>query len=214
MRQHRAWTALLLPLLLSACSSLLPQSEPLDIYRLPVAHNTAVAASDTSPAPSIELRVKTPQASGMLDSKRIVVVPAGDRISVYHGARWNQPTPQLLRDRIIQAFRDTGRLHAVFSDDNSIHADYTLSGTLDAFQAEYRGEKTPSVVISFNALLIRNIDQKVVATHHINIINRTEDTAIPTVVDALGEATDQLNAKLTSWALEHMTPAKGRAPAP
>ncbi len=199
---------ILLPVLLTACNGLIPRAEPVDIYRLPTstaleAQTPAGSASDT------QLRVNTPQASGLLADKRIVIIPDDSRISVYHGARWNQPTPQLLRDHIIQAFRDSGRLHAVIDDDSSLHADYTLSGTLQAFQAESRGQKTPSVVISFDAVLIRHDDQYIIATKRIDIVSPTASTALPAVVDALGKATDQLNAQLTHWVFEQIAKDKG-----
>lgn len=192
---------------LTACSGLIPHAEPVDIYRLP-----SSAALDTQtptkPATDTQLRVDTPRASGLLAGKRIVIVPDDSRISVYHGARWNQPAPELLRDRIIQAFRDSGRLHAVLDNDSSLHVDYTLTGTLRAFQAENRGQKTPSVVISYDAILVRNTNQDIMATHQITIVRPTTSTAIPAVVDALGKATDQLDAKLTQWVFEQITKDK------
>lgn len=203
-----------LALLTASCSALIPHAEPVDIYRLP-----ASAALEAPPAPAksasnTQLRVDTPQASGLLAGKRIVIIPDDSRISVYHGARWDQPAPQLLRDRIIQAFRDTGRLHAVLDDDSRLHADYTLSGTLQAFQAESRRKATPSVVISYDAMLVRNSGHDIIATHRIDIVRPTTSAAIPAVVDALGKATDEMDAQLTHWVFEQIAKDKDSPPKP
>ena len=191
------WTVFVLPLLLSACGGLLPRSEPLNIYRLPGVPNPAPA---TAPAVGkLQLRVDTPHAAGLVASKRIVILPQGNQVSVYHGARWNQPAPQMLRDRLIAAFRDNGQLKAVFSDDSGLHADYVLAGTLNAFQAENRDDQKPVVVIDYDAMLLRH-GSEVIAHHHFRLVTASPGSAIPVVVDTFGKAADTLAAKVTGWA--------------
>lgn len=204
--------ALTLPLpllLLTACGGLLPRAEPLDTYRLPTTSSATTEASNIGE--NLQLRVDTPLAAGLVASKRIVVLPAGNEVSVYHGARWNQPAPQLLRDRLIQAFRESGQLHAVFSDDSGLHADYVLAGTLDAFQAENRNGSQPLVVIDYDAMLLHN-GNDVVATRHFHIAVSSTSSAIPAVVDTFGKAADSLAAKLTSWVYQEMSQAAAATP--
>ncbi|MFP3334339.1 hypothetical protein SB761_26985, partial [Pseudomonas sp. SIMBA_064] len=63
--------------LASACS-ILPQSEPVDLYRLPVNQPSRVAAPlDWS------LRLNKPLASEVLAGPRIAVIPQGDVVSSY-----------------------------------------------------------------------------------------------------------------------------------
>lgn len=193
-------------LLLSACSGLLPHADPQDVYRLPAAAASAPATAASSDS-SLQIEVDTPQADGMLQSKRIVVLPDGNRLSVYHGARWNQPPPLMLRDRLIDSFRRSGRLHAVFGDDAGLHADYVVDGTLDAFQSEYGGAATPTAVIRFNALLIRGVDHAVVATRQFEQRVPVEGTDVPAVVQAFGQASDRLSARLVDWAMPKMSEA-------
>jgi len=111
----------LLPLLmaglLGACS-ILPQSEPLDIYLLP---------GSTLPAQQQRvdwsLRVSSPSSGQLLDGTRIVVLPEPGRVNTYQGARWSERTPQLLRGRLLDAFHDDGRIQALSNDEQRLQAD-------------------------------------------------------------------------------------------
>jgi cholesterol transport system auxiliary component len=73
---------------LGACS-ILPEQAPSDVYRLPTA---STASEGTSPV-SWSLRVVRPKSSEALDSPHIAVIPEGNVISSYKGARWSDPAP-------------------------------------------------------------------------------------------------------------------------
>ena len=81
--------------LVSACS-ILPKPDPSDVYRLAA----APAATQGTPV-AWSLRVTKPQTSEFLDSPRIAVVPNGDLISSYANSRWSDPSPVLLRNRLL-----------------------------------------------------------------------------------------------------------------
>ncbi|MET0332314.1 MAG: ABC-type transport auxiliary lipoprotein family protein, partial [Dyella sp.] len=122
MKAHHLLLAV--TLLLNACS-ILPQAEAPNVYLLPGspgARPRQVTAVDWS------LRIQTPQAGASLDSTRIAVVPADHVITTYHGARWSDPAPVLLRDRLLDTFRHDGRVRALSSDDENLQADYVLGG--------------------------------------------------------------------------------------
>lgn len=182
--------------LLSACS-ILPKVESPDIYRLPA---TPLAHASAPPV-SWSLRVDTPQAEHMIDSSRITVLPQPDVISVYKGARWSDSATTLLRNRLVDAFRDDGRIAALSSDDDSLQADYSLSGDLRAFQSEYQGTQ-PVVVIRFDARLVQNTGLRIVATHRFEITQPVAGTAVPQVVTAFGQATDALANQLVAWTMQ------------
>ena len=83
--------------LIGACS-ILPKSEPSDVYRLPSAQ---VPASASSAAPQQwSLRLNKLQASEALNRPSIAVIPQGDVISSYKGSRWSDPAPVLVRNHL------------------------------------------------------------------------------------------------------------------
>ena len=182
--------------LLAACS-VLPKAESPDIYRLP---QTALPRAQSSVV-NWSLRVDTPQAARMVDSSRINVLPQGDVVSVYKGARWSDNGPTLLRNRVIDAFRDDGRIGALSSDDSSLQADYALAGDLRAFQSEYQGNQ-PVVVIRFDARLVQNNGLRIIATRRFEVSQPVSGTAVPQVVAAFGQASDQLASQLVAWTMQ------------
>jgi len=188
---------------LAGCS-VLPKAESPDIYRLPstpLPHSQAAAVSWS-------LRIDTPQADRSIDSARIAVLPQGDVISVYKGARWSDRVPTLLRNRLLEAFRDDGRVSALSSDDMNLQADYGLSGDLTAFQSEYRGGQ-PVVVVRYDARLVRNSGLRIVATHRFEISQPVSGTAVPQVVAAIGQAGDTLARQVVDWTLQQRMDTTG-----
>ena len=153
------------------------------------------------------LRIDTPQSGRMIGSARIAVLPQGDVITVYRGARWSDPATTLLRDRLIDAFHDDGRIAALSSDDSSLQADYILTGDMRAFQTEYQSDH-PVVVIRFDARLISNAGLRIVATRRFEVTQPVNGSAVPQVVTAFGQASDALAAQLVSWTLQQ--PARNR----
>jgi cholesterol transport system auxiliary component len=178
--------------LVSACS-ILPKPDPSDVYRLAAAPATA---QGTPVAWS--LRVTKPQSSEFLDSPRIAVVPNGDLISSYANSRWSDPTPVLLRNRLLDGFQRDGRVTLLSTDDTNLQADYELGGQLQAFQSEYHGSAV-EVVIRLDARLVRGRDQRIIASRRFEVRQPVNDTKVPAVVAGFGQAGDQLNKQVVEW---------------
>jgi cholesterol transport system auxiliary component len=195
MTALRPLLALLLASLLGACS-ILPKSEVLSIYRLP--------ANPLSSQPATvewALRVNKPYSSQLLDSTRIAVLPPGDQISAYQGVRWSDRAPLLLRDRLIDAFRDDARIPAVSSDESRLHADLELASDLRAFHSEYR-DGSPVARIVLDARLVQSGSLRILASRRFDIDQVATDTSVSSVVQAFGQAADQLSRQLVDWTLE------------
>lgn len=184
--------------LLSACS-ILPKSEPSDVYRLPSAQSGA--AGKTGAAQAWSLRLAKPQASEILNSPKIAVLPQGDLISSYKASRWSDPAPVLLRNRLLDGFQRDGRVTLLSTDDSNFQADLELGGNLQAFQTEYQGTAA-SVVIRLDALLVRGYDQRILASRRFEVRQPLNDVQVPAVVTGFGQASDQLTAQVVNWAVE------------
>lgn len=180
---------------LNACS-LLPAPQPTRFYRLPP---TAVTPS---PAPKMAwtLRISRPAASDLLASSRILVVPEGDQLSAYQGARWSSPAPILWRERLMEAFIADGRIRHVSSDGDSLQADVELGGSLRAFQSEYQAGR-PVVVIRLDAHLVETASRHILASHRFEAREPPQGSEVPAVVKAFGLASDRLARALIDWTL-------------
>lgn len=184
--------------LISSCS-ILPESEPFDVYRLPSAQSSVSASHGTPQRWS--LRLNKPQASEALNSPNIAVIPQGDVISSYKGSRWSDPAPVLLRNRLLDGFQRDGRVTLLSTDDSNFLADLELGGNLQAFQTEYQGNAA-SVVVRMDALLVRGYDQRILASRRFEVRQPLGDVKVPAVVGGFGQANDQLTAQVVAWAVE------------
>ncbi|WP_433768280.1 ABC-type transport auxiliary lipoprotein family protein [Pseudomonas putida] len=184
--------------LLGACS-ILPEPEPFTLYRLPSAQSGLPASHGTPQRWS--LRLNKPQASEALNSPNIAVIPAGDVISSYKASRWSDPAPVLVRNRLLDGFQRDGRVTLLSTDDSNFQADLELGGSLQAFQTEYQGTAA-SVVVRFDALLVRGYDQRLLASRRFEVRQPVADVKVPAVVTGFGQASDQLTAQVVAWAVE------------
>lgn len=123
-------------ILLTGCS-ILPKAEPSDIYRLPASQASASAGTPVS----WSLRLASPQASEVLNSPKIAVIPQGNLFSSYAASRWSDPAPVLLRNRLLDGFAQDGRVRLLSVADSNLQADLELGGQLQAFQTEYQGSE-------------------------------------------------------------------------
>ncbi|MCX5506555.1 ABC-type transport auxiliary lipoprotein family protein [Pseudomonas sp. BJa3] len=186
--------ALATALSLATACSILPQSEPVDIYRLPVSQTARSAAPlDWS------LRLNKPLASEALAGPRIAVIPQGDVISSYKGARWSDPTPMLVRNRLLDGFQRDGRVQRLSADDSNLQADYELGGELQAFQSEYRSGGAVEVVIRYDARLVQGRSQRILASKRFEVRQPLRSQQVPAVVAGFGTASDQLARQVIDW---------------
>lgn len=183
---------------LAACS-ILPDSETLRIFLLPKTPTPQQASEATL---QHALRINTPQASRILSSQRIAVVPQGNEISAYGGARWSDAAPALLRDRLIEAFQRDGRMPSVSNEDVNLYADLSLHSDLRAFQSVYI-DGQPVVVITLDTRLVNRNNQHTLANRRFEVHEPSRGAGIEQVVDAFGLASDRLSAEVLEWTLSH-----------
>ncbi|MEI2416283.1 ABC-type transport auxiliary lipoprotein family protein [Orrella sp. JC864] len=180
-------------LALVACS-VLPESRQLTVYSLPAAY-PAQAAAPLAPARTV--RVAAPESGRMIDSSRILVTPSHNRLSAYEGARWSDPVPELLRDRLVQGLLRDGRLQAV-SARSGLPADLELSGILSEFQVRYESQG-PVARIRYDARLLRGDTRQTLAARTFEAARPLQGTQAAAAVQALGLATDELAQALIDW---------------
>ncbi|AXM97223.1 ABC-type transport auxiliary lipoprotein family protein [Pseudomonas plecoglossicida] len=197
--------ALAATLNLATACSILPQREPVDIYRLPVNQ-----ASRSATSVDWSLRLNKPLASEVLASPRIAVIPQGDVVSSYKGARWSDPAPLLLRNRLLDGFQRDGRVQRLSADDSNLQADYELAGELQAFQSEYRPGGKVEVVIRYDARLVQGRSQRILASKRFEVRQPLADTQVAGVVAGFGAASDQLAGQVVNWTVAQSAQAQAK----
>ncbi|MGJ7550200.1 ABC-type transport auxiliary lipoprotein family protein [Pseudomonas alloputida] len=190
--------------LASACS-ILPKSEPVDTYRLPVNQ-----ASHSANPVDWSLRLNKPLASEVLAGPRIAVIPQGNVISSYKGARWSDPVPLLVRNRLLDGFQRDGRVQRLSADDSNLQADYELSGELQAFQSEYQPGGKVEVVIRYDARLVQGRSQRILSSKRFEVRQPLADTRVSAVVAGFGAASDQLAGQVVNWTVAQSAQAQAK----
>ncbi|WP_225790010.1 ABC-type transport auxiliary lipoprotein family protein [Pseudomonas sp. Marseille-P8916] len=204
MKRSLRLLALTASLGLATACSILPQSEPVDIYRLPVSQaNGNQAPLDWS------LRLNKPLASEALAGPRIAVIPQGDVISSYKGARWSDPVPLLLRNRLLDGFQRDGRVQRLSADDSNLQADFELVGELQAFQSEYRAGGV-EVLIRYDARLVQGRSQRILASRRFEVRQPLGDSQVPAVGAGFGSASDQLVGQVVAWTIAQAGQAQAK----
>ena len=193
--------------LLAACS-ILPAPTPVDTYVLPGAAWQRAATTEHArahPAASgTALRIARPVADGLLSSRRIAVMPQADRLQVYQGALWSNPPATLLRSRLLDAFLADGRLPWIDTDESpASRVDYLLATQLRAFYSVYENG-SPTAVVRIDAQIVDTASNRAVASRSFLVRQPAASKEIPDVVQALGQASDQLSKDMVDWAVQSL----------
>ncbi|PCF97696.1 ABC-type transport auxiliary lipoprotein family protein [Vreelandella nigrificans] len=189
--------ALTAVLLISGCS-ILPESEPATLYRLP-ASDTSLAGSSGAVSIPLRLGIATPEAGHLLSSNRIVVYPQRNVVNVYEGSRWHENAPDMLQARLISGLQQRQLFTSVGSD--RLPNDLLLLSELRHFQSEY-DTNPPSINLQLDVQLVGAHDRQPIVAQSFATRAQASSVEIPDVVDAFGQASDVLTEQLAVWLLE------------
>lgn len=148
-----------------------------------------------------QLVLVKPSAARVVDSPRINVRPTPSELEVYKGVSWAQPATDMLDDALVRGFEDSGRINGVARVTTGIRADYKLAMDVRRFEADYRGQATPTALIEVNAKLIHVIDQRVVADRTFRQENPVSSTDVAQVTAALEQGLQTLTTNVVGWTL-------------
>lgn len=191
----KSLVVLILLLGLAGCS-VLPSAEPVSRYRLPPATLTAAGQDVLFDG----LRLARPQATGVLNGNRLLVLTEHQSYQAYGGARWSASLPQLWQDWLLDALGRDGRIGGLSREDEGIHGEWELAGTLRAFELDLSAGRA-EVVIRFDARLLRAADRRIVAARRFEQREAPHGLSADEVVMAHGRAASRLAQELTTWLL-------------
>lgn len=185
-------------LALTACS-ILGRREDLTTYAPTLVHS---AATISGPARAWHLSVAEPRAISPLNGTRIAVMPETGEIQTYKGARWRDSAPVMVQQLLLQAFQDSALLGGIGAPTSVLHADFALQSDLQDFQAEYRGEKVPTVIVRLDAQLVENFTRRAVAVRTFSIEQPCTGTRVPEVFAAFQAALNRLLPQVVEWTMQ------------
>ena len=148
-----------------------------------------------------QLVLVKPSAARVVDSPRINVRPSPSELEVYKGVSWAQPATDMLDDALVRGFEDSGRINGVARATTGIRADYKLALDVRRFEADYRGQATPTALIEVNAKLIHVVDQRVVADRTFRQEQPVPSTATADVARAFEQGLQATTSEVVGWTL-------------
>ena len=141
----------------SAITRLNTAAMPRDTYDL-----RAPAHAPAGPAIRRNLLVAAPDAPAVLATDRILIRPTPQTVAYLPDARWSDDVPRLLQSLLVQTLCGTGRIGYVGTPGSGPVPDVALLLRLDRFEVE--AGQTLRAVLSFQATLLRDRDQRVIAS--------------------------------------------------
>ena len=182
--------------LLASCG-ILPKREPTQLFE---PSRPAMTTHADWPQADWSLLVAKPAAGQLLDNDRIAVRPSPGAISVYKGAAWSDPAPELVQTALLRSFEDSQKILSVSRPGAGVRGEYQLQSDLRNFESIYDGTR-PQAVVELYAKLIHTADGEVVAAR---VFRETEPAAgveVGSVVDAFSRALERVTGQVTAWTL-------------
>lgn len=183
---------------LSACISLLPKSEPSQLYRF----DGAIApAAGAPPAPSSRFGVTTGNGSFLQSAAndRILTVN-GDQIAYIADSRWVSPASVLFNEAMTRAFDANTGAARLMSRGERGRADYFMRVDVTRFEAVYdrRARAAPEIAVTLRVALVR-ADRTLAGSTLIETKVRAGDNRVSAIVAAFDQAVSQALAELIAW---------------
>ncbi|MAC87700.1 MULTISPECIES: ABC-type transport auxiliary lipoprotein family protein [Maricaulis] len=195
-RYLRAALVGLSALSVSACVSLLPESEPVSVYRL------------SSPEP-VELQgeswtvieIDVPNAPRGLSGDQIAIMQDGSSLAYIQGARWISPTPRLLQSLLVESFNAHGGRLAPIRSDDGIRADYELRLDMQEFEAVYdRGaDIAPLVRVRISVRLVAEHGRRFAGARVVTAEVRASANRTSAIVAAFDQASQTASREIADW---------------
>ena len=185
---------------LSACISLLPKSDPSQLYRF----DGDLRAEAEAPAPRPAARFALIRAGGSFvqaASNDQIMTVNGDQVAYIAKARWVSPASVLFNEAMTMAFNKNEGAARLLSRGEVGKADYALRVDVTRFEAVYdRGpEAAPNIVVALRVTLVGS-DRTLAGTDLLEADVRAADNRISAIVAAFDTAVGQVLNQLVAWA--------------
>lgn len=191
-----------LPLLLAAgllagCISLLPESEPVQLYRF--GESTTIAKAQTD-APAFTVQLVNPAFKRAAAGDRILTVN-GTEAAYIKGARWVTSAEDLFGAALRRAFNDSGGPARLVDSGDVARAGYALKLQVHAFEARYtRGQDAaPDILVAMQATLTETSTRSFAGQRAFSVSITADDNRVGAIVGAFDRAVTQVTGELVAW---------------
>ncbi|MBV8939328.1 MAG: membrane integrity-associated transporter subunit PqiC [Alphaproteobacteria bacterium] len=180
MRQYLV--LVMLSALLSACALLSKPAPAPELYMLKP--DPAAAAAETLP---LTIRIALPEVAPGLDTARIAVLEADNKLIYYTGAAWAAPLPQLAQEFLSDAFGRSRAFRIAGSDQEPLRTDVMLSTAIHECQVDMSGPQ-PVIRLRLTATLLNSETHQALAAIPVEETVQAEANHMAALVAAFNKA--------------------------
>lgn len=192
---------------LSACVSLLPDTEPSQLYSFGAGPGAAPAAAAPRDAAHFGLSLNSTGFVRAASGDRILTM-TGPEAAYVAGARWVAPASVLFEEAVAQAFdANTGPARLVTRGEVR-EATSVLRLDVRRFETVYdRGQDAaPLVVVRVRATLVARDDRTLVSEEIFEAQVRASDNRVSQIVSAYDAAVSEVLGSLVTWSNRYGAP--------
>lgn len=182
---------------LAGCGVIPKVNEPVNLYSL----NPQVAPIANPPPLDWQLVVSTPEAGADLNTNRIALSRAANRIEYFAEGLWGDAAPALVQAKLIEAFEKAVPKLAVGRDSAGLKPDFILQSELRDFQAVYNGGSGEAVV-KMAGRLVKMPDRRIMGTVSAEARRPSSGGGLPGIVAAFEGALGDVFTALIPGVLE------------
>ena len=157
-----------------------------------------------------QLVVEKPVTSGSLATQRVALTQDPMQIEYFANARWSEAAPQLIQTLLVESFENSNKIVAVGRQAIGLRSDFNLKSELREFQAEYGGDKVPTVRVRINAKIIRQARRQIIASRTFEKQVKAKGSSMAAVIRAFDNASGKILKRIVGWTLITADAAKPR----
>ena len=183
-------------LALAGCVSLIPEAEPVSVYRL-----SSPAPREWSGTDWTIVEIEAPLAPRGLSGDQIAIVVNGQSLSYIAGSRWISPAPSVVQDLVIDTFNATQPGLAPARPDDGVRGDYELRMDMRQFEAVYdQGEHAaPLVRVRLASRLVAERGRRFVGARVFSSEVRASSNRTGAIIDAFDAAASEISRDIAGW---------------
>ncbi|MEJ8571909.1 ABC-type transport auxiliary lipoprotein family protein [Microbaculum marinum] len=179
--------------LVGGCAALVPKSPPATFdLEAPTSFPANVGST------GLQFAITEPTAVGALDSERIVVQPMPTEVTYLGKVQWSDRVPKLVQARLIDAFRNTGKVRSVGLPGGAVQNDIGLVTDLQDFQIDATAGQA---VVSIAVRIVSDTTGRVLDSRIFTARQPVAGNDANAMVDAMNAAFQQAAVEIVVWTL-------------
>lgn len=197
MKAGRWIVAMAMATVLSGCAGGVLSSPPPDTYGL-----TAAPAVTGQASRNRQILITEPSALKALDSEKIVIRPNPSAIEYLANSQWSDRLPNIVQDKLVQAFENSGRVGGVGRPGDGLAIDYKIISAIRAF--EIKADAGEQAVVEISAKVLNDRNGVVVASKVFRSTSPVTGTGNAAYVRSLDRAFETVVQDMVGWTLSRI----------